>query len=1231
MMAASAQADNQDALLFHLSCDHGLNAEVSQGKASPNFAGSISEIPDGAVGKAFRCGEGQLLAYQAPGNIYAQRGTLSFWWRSGIELTPTEFPIFRVSYADHSSWDMVWLRIDYNGQGFDAFVTDAGLARVRVSYKCKGGLDAQHWYHLALTWDENRGIRFYVDGQLVGEKRDCVVLNSGLDQFGPHSRIISPYQVQTAYNCIRGGDIDELRIYSQPLSASEVKTLSQRQMPQVATDATLLSDEAAWKAWLHYYGFDGEVPMVEDNDVTIRKVAIHNAYDLKRWYWKGCDGIRETTWPGVYNRSTLPGRFDYIQLPDWDCYSLSGQQVRFMLADEPWNHLEVTGSAHGTLSVNDDRRTNLGTRLTGGKVIAHRANKTFHSVHHLDEVQQGQTLVFDNDVQEMPIQELDAYYVHEGAAPDGIVRLNYQLGDFTTFMHPALIEMQQYVAGRYQPNEHQMLLAMPVIKGSRSTPPAVKVGEEAATNSEGSLPLIHIVVPNDMRDINANIPLVLDDKTPETGDTGLAWTARSLPYSWRYMQGGLDGIRLELPPLLADSQSSLGCGEGGFSLNIQIKDPVWPLRNMMDVTIRVKGDEPQTLWLDLRDRILPNDRPLYLTIAVSDPSFNAEKLKGMQMQLVFKPYEEAKAEHVADRMVQIIDNHAMIVEEATSTRRMSKYAQIERDMEDLLRVDPTNDLARKYWYCYNPEQVKPAFTPAPIADGTPRWAALQLQLLTKYRDLVEWYIDNRQIENGEFGGGLSDDTDLGNVFPGLIHSGAIPAKASASLERMLQAIYDQGLLQGGISTLMTDGLHTYEEGTNTIVQVNTARPGDPLQAERMMEAARTERDWVLGHNAEGHLHFRSDYFSATRIADEGLWTWSTPREFLHLGPALMMGQQYGNAEARRYVLEFAESMLAHSRQQANGHVDLPVEVNFQTDSVRRWGTLFSMVVMDYCHRWTGDRRFLAPLLDAPSYTFLTTPIDTATMADRYATVIQQMDWRDFIMKQGSVWIDRIYFSVEDIQRSRLGGIALTRGNYFVPSNPVRWQFATDAEAEQVAIFIPEVRDDGFEVRFFNTASHPVTLQMIGNVVRRGQWELVSDASRTVRFGQDKAIALTIPAGVEYTVTMRLQQAGPDNTQLCDLAIGQEDVTVRGSKLKVCVHNLGAQASQPSRVIATDDKGKEIASANLPIIAAPSDLLPVSTKVQLKLPRGTKHFTVSIDPDDEQEECYKSNNVVEMTE
>ncbi len=91
----------------------------------------------------------------------------------------------------------------------DAFVTDANLSRVRISIPVAPFPAPKEWTHLAIAWDETRGIRFYVNGKLAAENNTISVLNIALDQFGPHSRIISPYQVQSDYNFIRGGDVDE--------------------------------------------------------------------------------------------------------------------------------------------------------------------------------------------------------------------------------------------------------------------------------------------------------------------------------------------------------------------------------------------------------------------------------------------------------------------------------------------------------------------------------------------------------------------------------------------------------------------------------------------------------------------------------------------------------------------------------------------------------------------------------------------------------------------------------------------------------------------------------------------------------------------------------------------------------------------------------------------------------------------------------------------------------------
>jgi Concanavalin A-like lectin/glucanases superfamily len=301
-MLAATEPSKDPGLLFYLSGDHGFNADYAAGgNPVPNFLKDVKILPNGAKGSYLQCGNNQLLSYWAPGNIYSQRGTLSFDWRSREPVDATEFPIFRVGYGDHSSWDMVWLRIDSNGHGFDAFVTDINLGRTRVSYTMPNFPKPNEWVHLALAWDETTGIRFYVNGKLAGEKAATGMFDAALDQFGPHSRIIGPTGVESSYNYDRGGDIDELRVYGRMLSDDNIASLAKDETPQQIPPLQRNIAQSDWqKEWWFHYGWnrpnDIPAPLPAAN-TTIRKVEIHDAYDLKRWWWKGTDGIRETTWP----------------------------------------------------------------------------------------------------------------------------------------------------------------------------------------------------------------------------------------------------------------------------------------------------------------------------------------------------------------------------------------------------------------------------------------------------------------------------------------------------------------------------------------------------------------------------------------------------------------------------------------------------------------------------------------------------------------------------------------------------------------------------------------------------------------------------------------------------------------------------------------------------------------------------------------------------------------------
>ncbi|GAI46637.1 unnamed protein product, partial [marine sediment metagenome] len=69
---------------------------------------------------------------------------------------------------------------------------------------------------------------------------------------------------------------------------------------------------------------------------------------------------------------------------------------------------------------------------------------------------------------------------------------------------------------------------------------------------------------------------------------------------------------------------------------------------------------------------------------------------------------------------------------------------------------------------------------------------------------VLWWINERQIENGELGGGLSDDGDFSNIWPGAALMGIMPEKLTDSTLRLMDAYYDQGLFTNGLSTITAE-------------------------------------------------------------------------------------------------------------------------------------------------------------------------------------------------------------------------------------------------------------------------------------------------------------------------------------------------------------------------------------------------------------------------------------------
>ena len=1224
---SSALAAQAPGLLFRMSGDHGAVAEQAGGDAQPNFLDKVASVPGGRVGGYLQAEDSGVVAWNAPSNIYAQRGTLSFFWRARYAAGRNPFNLFRVGYADHTSWDMAWLRVDWNGHGFDAFVTDSNLARIRVSHRVSAVPAPDRWTHVAVAWDETFGVKLWIDGKLAGKTEQKALLDSGLDQFGMAWRVLSPHQVQSRYNYLRGSDFDELRVYDHMLGDAEVARLAQGEEPtSAARPRPGLSDPAMRSAWNWRFGWDrpDQTPIALTEPRTrIRKVEFADAKDLKAWMYKATDGIAETTWPGIYNRSRLPGRHDYFELPDWNVYVEGGKTLTLTLPDEPFNHVELQGAAYGLLTYQPPG-------AAGETRLFERPKGVERTAVHLPVERRGGVLRFTNVAQETPIQEVAAYDVGPGAAPEGTRRLSYTVDVEAAADLPELKPLTDFIAGRHPPDERAIVVALPTGAPSR----------KHAQESQAALPIVHVLIPSNFNDAPAGLPVL-----------------RTYAYGWDDMHDGLDGLEIELPPL----KSARGA-DGLIRLNLRVGDPLWPGRDLMDVSLAVRPGEARTLWLDTRDRILPN-APLHLTLASASPDFDAHALQGMRINLVFKDREAAKGEHVADRFNQVRDNWGFLVEEHTTSKRQLLYARLFADITDLLKVDPEHVQGRMYWADITAgSQGWPTFVqPTPPA-GTPLWAFRQLEDMKLVHRFVDWWIDNRQVPYGDFGGGISDDTDLLQQWPGLALMGVDPEKITRSHDALVAASYRNGMFTDGLSTIRSDELHSYEEGINSNSESVYLHRGDPAAIERLMTTAAafprlTER------NPAGHVHMVSNYFSGSDVVREAPWGWSKPFGYLIFHPGLLLVDWNGQPAVRKLLLDLADGYLAHGTQRPDGSWRFPEEINWPDDRERGGdgpGEASSLFYSAY--RWTGDARYLRPilgdyarrgfpalaglnanLLDGLNKRQEWTPaiLKAAEAAGRgrgdaftrylawevtgdkrhlealYGQEIQSASQRLYMMTEGHWWSDRVETPSDSLQRTRLGGVSLKR-NQEAPGNTVSWRFDRAGDAEKVAILMPGATPDRFKVVAFNTDDREITGALTGWDVAPGLWRVSAGpgagdddhfavAPAVVEVPFEASVAIPVRFGPRATTVMTFERiravGGPAPSARPDVGVGLADVARRGAEIAVTVHGLGSAPSPAGEVVLEGASGQVLARAPLPPLAAPLDLKPKTTVVRLRTPPG----------------------------
>ncbi|MBA3847922.1 MAG: hypothetical protein H0X45_14935 [Planctomycetes bacterium] len=137
---------------------------------------------------------------------------------------------------------------------------------------------------------------------------------------------------------------------------------------------------------------------------------------------------------------------------------------------------------------------------------------------------------------------------------------------------------------------------------------------------------------------------------------------------------------------------------------------------------------------------------------------------------------------------------------------------------------------------------------------------------------------------------------------------------------------------------------------------------------------------------------------------------------------------------------------------------------------------------------------------------------------------------------------------------------------------------------------------------------------------------VGAAVHEAELARGSTLPLALAAGAQVALAIELVAPLDDIVLRADL--GLSSLTVADGTVRGLVHSLGHAGAGATVVALIDAAGKEIARANVPALAAPAELKPVTTPFALVgLPSAHVGWAVVIDPDGALTEISRDNNRV----
>jgi len=925
-------------VIFYAPFEGKYEPVVANGDAAPFVARYLYYAKEGKVGQCLhmkpRGKYSSTLIYHGLGNMYAERGSVAFWfrptWRAGDHaiLGGSSFTgpsILTVSTVEPAFYYGRCFLYMVRRKSFFQFIIPQppggfgdyqGLNYQEAIKNWKAG----EWHHILFVWDKTKGVRFYDNGvpkfSSWGKAR-LVTRTPDKISFG---RIVTNKVLGQGYEQF----YDEFLVFDRPVTDAEIPDLMAARYDRLKDAGALRTTMPVDRSRADLYDMrpdPGRLAVAAKSLNGLPRVDLDvTMLDVASLYWKYSHADR------FVDRDPTSG------------YALneSGVAVARTLSvalteDAPFNYAVLLG------------RFTQGSYLplAQGKRLAvqNRGPNGMRALLEKPVSQRQLTFLFEKRSR---INELSFYRCRMGqeSAQEGFemrpltrVKDTGRLGNLGHYLlrHFDPAERQVYVGGAVG-----ALLAAPRPRAGQA-PPLRRTGEAV---SLAPLSIFNIAVGPFERDIGVGA-FRLDLPVARPSGKPLVKVRVTHPFDRRRLYLDFDFV--------ADLSKCRGRPVALISLSAAAPGMILPAGEVFHVEVLF-------------------DAKMSLLIGNKDIPARAG-LKSAPIRELVPAFSRLELHALNDEFTS-----RMGLNRFQNPGESKEQNPLLRAFHRIFRYDPDNALARNLYRWARFEKWAPFTPPAP--GPHPRWAVLARDTLKSVARQAHWWLDNRQTESGYVVGDADRWNDITKLFNKYNFLPLISddRRLTSRMKQYLDAHWSnswtykgkkQYRMVKGYGYMFTDIVHSQEEASYLEPTMVLLRYGMPLHVERCLLTAKNLRTWT-GVNKAGHRHYRTNYFNATHMRTEGRHGREVGMCMCTNTPAWYVLWYNDCPELKRMMIEMGDAILGHFYK-ADGKKPadtMPDSVDFETDRAFPSNSTYRVYYYHQlltCYSLTGDAKYLKPI------------------------------------------------------------------------------------------------------------------------------------------------------------------------------------------------------------------------------------------------------------------------------